>query len=257
MQNKKANLWYAVYDLEKPYAGPEPYFWNKADFPWIEQAEDNWSDIEAELQRITSKGLSSFETYKNEERQSEAGKWKTTGFYFWSRPHTTNLKQYPQIAEWLNSIPHLVGATLNLLEPQGRVEPHCGETNGNIRIQFGVVIPEPLPVCGFKVGNEDRGWEEGKALLFTDAHRHTAWNHSDQRRFLLILDIIRPEFVHKKYSICCSVMAMQTMEMIASKLGRGFPKKTNMGVLLSFYTLRFLWFLYMPIHRKLGEFLYR
>jgi ornithine lipid ester-linked acyl 2-hydroxylase len=44
----------------------------------------------------------------------------------------------------------------------------------------------------FKVGNEIRHWEEGKAMLFDDSFSHEAWNYTDEIRVVLFLDIVRP-----------------------------------------------------------------
>ena len=35
-------------------------------------------------------------------------------------------------------------------------------------------------------------WEEGKAFVFDDTHRHEVWNDSDGIRVVLLIDTIRP-----------------------------------------------------------------
>ena len=93
------------------------------------------------------------------------------------------------------------------LEPHTQIKEHHGETNAIMRCHFGIEIPAGLPDCGMKVANEEREWQEGKWLFFNDAQHHTAWNNSDKRRILLIIDVIRPEFLSRKNYICARVLA--------------------------------------------------
>ena len=44
-------------------------------------------------------------------------------------------------------------------------------------------------------------------LAFCDAHRHWAWNDSDEARVVLVFDVMRPEYVADKPWICAMVMA--------------------------------------------------
>jgi aspartate beta-hydroxylase len=51
------------------------------------------------------------------------------------------------------------------------------------------VVPDG---CWYRVGNERREWQPGKALIFDDSIEHEAWNGSDETRFILIFDIWNP-----------------------------------------------------------------
>jgi aspartyl/asparaginyl beta-hydroxylase (cupin superfamily) len=46
--------------------------------------------------------------------------------------------------------------------------------------------------CRFRVGNETRDWEEGKAWVFDDTIDHEAWNDSDGKRVIVMIDIWNP-----------------------------------------------------------------
>jgi aspartyl/asparaginyl beta-hydroxylase (cupin superfamily) len=62
--------------------------------------------------------------------------------------------------------------------------------NARLICHVPLIVPEG---CGFRVGNETRRWEVGKALIFDDTIEHEAWNDSKEDRLLLIFDIWRPE----------------------------------------------------------------
>ena len=78
----------------------------------------------------------------------------------------------------------------SVLEPGSRIAPHTGLTNARIIAHFPLIVPGD---CGFRVANETRRWEVGKALVFDDMSPHEAWNDSDRMRVVLIADLWRPE----------------------------------------------------------------
>ncbi len=78
----------------------------------------------------------------------------------------------------------------SLLRPRTRIPPHNGLVNTRLICHLPLIVP---PGCGFRVGNETRQWQEGKAWVFDDSIDHEAWNDSDRTRVILLFDIARPE----------------------------------------------------------------
>jgi len=74
-----------------------------------------------------------------------------------------------------------------------------------------------LPDCGFQVGKDIKPWQNGITLPFCDAHTHTAWNHTDKRRLVLILDVMREEYVKDQNAICAHVLASSAMQMLSQE----------------------------------------
>ena len=62
-------------------------------------------------------------------------------------------------------------------------------TNTRAIVHLALDVP---PGCGFRVGGETREWVEGRAFAFDDTIEHEAWNDSDRRRAVLILDSWNP-----------------------------------------------------------------
>lgn len=71
-----------------------------------------------------------------------------------------------------------------------RIPPHTGMLNTRLICHLPLIVPED---CVFRVGNEERAWEVGKAWAFDDTIEHEAWNGSTQDRYILIFDVWRPE----------------------------------------------------------------
>ena len=87
-----------------------------------------------------------------------------------------NRRNFPLTCEILDKVSSLSFAGFSVLMPNSTISPHYGDTNGIIRCHLGLVIPEPYPICGIKVANSERGWNEGEFTVFTEAHLHTTWN---------------------------------------------------------------------------------
>lgn len=249
-------IWYQVYGKKANYKGNEPYFYKYEAFEWAKQLKAAFPIMLEELQPLMNDKENALKNYFRADNQNTSGAWKTTGLKFWSRDHKKNLNKYPKTATVLNNIPNLVGATFNLLEPGGKILPHHGETNANIRCQIPFKVPAGLPDCGFKVGNISNFWEMGTPLLFTDAHLHSAWNNTNETRYLMIIDVIREEFKDKTYSICCNVMAMQSFAIVCNLLKLPIEKVPYIFRLIIYFPILIFWFLYMPIHRKFGSYIY-
>lgn len=101
-------------------------------------------------------------------------------------PHTFRFMK-EQIGDWLCP---LLEMHFSVLAPGARILPHCDLWNFTINLHLAVDIP---PACGLRVANEERGWEEGKCLLFDYSYLHEAWNNSDRHRTCLLMDLWNPE----------------------------------------------------------------
>jgi aspartyl/asparaginyl beta-hydroxylase (cupin superfamily) len=62
-------------------------------------------------------------------------------------------------------------------------------TNTRLVVHLPLVVPEG---CVYRVGNDVRKWQEGKAWVFDDTINHEARNDSDQSRTILLFDIWNP-----------------------------------------------------------------
>ena len=89
---------------------------------------------------------------------------------------------------------------------------------------LGLVIPGKYPELGLRNGSQEQCWEEGKAFAITIAHRHYAWNYTDHKRIILMVDTIHQDFKTKKTWICALLLSSASMKFITTK----FPvlKKT-------------------------------
>ena len=80
--------------------------------------------------------------------------------------------------------------------------------------------------CGMEVKGEKMRWKNGRAFGFLDAYHHHVWNHTDKDRYVLIIDILRSEFLPKKNFICARTVVNQAYFFVVYKIGWKFLYRT-------------------------------
>jgi aspartyl/asparaginyl beta-hydroxylase (cupin superfamily) len=198
-------LWFS---FESPrFDGPEPAFFPKEDFPFLAELEAGWRMILGEVQSLIAEESGRLKPYLHKRMSFPPGDWKTLAFYFWKLRVRENCEKCPGLDALLSRIPGLTAASVSVLEPGTKIHPHYGDTNAIARIHLGLVIPGDPPDCAFQVCDEIRAWHPGRAHAFCDAHFHMAWNYTDKRRIILILDVMRPAYLPQTNAICGRVLA--------------------------------------------------
>jgi beta-hydroxylase len=164
-------------------------------FPWLAPFEANWLRIREELEQVLANrdALPSFhELSPDQKRISRGDNWKIFPFYAFGESFEPNLARCPETARLLKQAPNLRNAMFSILSPHYHIPPHCGPTNGIIRIHLGLIVPGGQDVCRIRVGDRIFGWQEGKCVVFDDYFEHEVWNDTDRARVVLFFDVDRP-----------------------------------------------------------------
>ncbi len=179
-------------------------FYERADFPWLAGVEEQTSMIQQELAGLLQQGGGDFAPYVHHPDGVPLNQWKALNHSpDWSAsflikdgveqpemaaacPRTLALLRSLPLADIPGIAP---SAFFSVLKPRTLIPPHTGVTNTRLIVHVPLVVP---PGCWFRVGNETREWEPGKALVFDDSIEHEAFNGSDQTRIILIFDIWNP-----------------------------------------------------------------
>jgi len=241
-----------IHIRESKYNGSLPCFYSDNDFPEIAIIKKNWKVVLDEVMDYETRfgNITGMNTYTPPDLSS-ATAWNNMYFdnYMW-RFHK-NRKHFPKTCALLAQLPACTHSGISVLSPQSSIAPHYGDTNAAIRCHLGLHIPAPLPSCGIRVGQEERGWADGEFTIFTEAHYHTAWNHTDQRRYMLIFDLVHPKWAHQKSWICARVLGAQTFVYFENKYA--ILKNTPDWFLPFIHIpLSLLWRVYLPIQRTLS-----
>lgn len=235
----KNQLWFSILSSNAHYTSDEPDFFSNEQFEWTKNSNTIAQTIRQELSEYLKEHH--LQVYFNTTMSDNIKKWKTISLKWWGLEFYSRQKHFPKTTTFINSIPHLVSASFNLLEANSKIYPHCGDTNGIYRCHLGLIIPAGLPNCGFRVANSTRAWREGEWLIFTDAKEHEAWNNTHNNRFILLIDVIRPEYIAHKNKITLVSLTGLFLQKLAEKFpflyrfqNHQIIKKTLVFILLPF-----------------------
>lgn len=198
------NIWFSIYDKTLTYKGIEPDFYSDLEFDWAHDLKKNTDVILQELKCFLNDH--ELPNHFSTSMVNKKNSWKPISLKTWSIEHFKTQQQFPKTTALIQKYPEIISVSFNLLQAESDILPHCGDTNAILRCHLGLEIPGNLPECGFKVNDSNKSWEKGQWIIFLDAYPHTAWNQTSGDRYILLIDILRPEFQHKKNYICSTVI---------------------------------------------------
>jgi aspartyl/asparaginyl beta-hydroxylase (cupin superfamily) len=170
-------------------------FFERAEFPWIEEFAGHWRELRAELEMLlrTPDAIPNFQAVSpHQSAITNDDRWKTHIFYIHGNRCDENCARCPRTAELLETIPGLKSAMFSILGPRKHIAKHRGPYAGVLRYHLGLIVPEQKERCRIQVGASVRHWEEGESLVFDDSHDHEVWNDTDELRAVLFVDFVRP-----------------------------------------------------------------
>ena len=233
------------------YHGKLSYYYSPDSFPELEPLKKNWRGIRDEVLAIEKEdggmltGMNSLSPAKVEGE----GKWSLIYLVSFRWMFHKNRKKFPFTTSVIDQIPNCVFAGISILPPHTEIKPHYGDTNAIVRTHLSLVVPEPYPTIGIRVGDEERGWEEGELLCFINVQKHNVWNNSDKRRYVLMFDFIPKDLEHRTTEICTKALGSQSFIFFYKRFAfvRLLPVFTH-DFICSLFAL--IWRIYLPIQKK-------
>ena len=180
---------------------PQRQFYDRAEFPWLDAVEAATDRIRAELEAVLQ-DTSAFKPYQagaaNRPQASATDEPAYSAFHLWQdgELNPDNAARCPQTLAALAGAPlaQIPGRAPSVLFAQLRPGTHMPPHHGTINTRLIVHLPLIAPgKCRFRVGNEVREWQEGRAWVFDDSIENEGWNDSDRAQVILLFDIARPE----------------------------------------------------------------
>ncbi|MEJ6010205.1 aspartyl/asparaginyl beta-hydroxylase domain-containing protein [Novosphingobium aquae] len=183
---------------------PEDEYFDRRHFPWLDELEAHHGAIKAELEALLADPGDAIRPYVQMEPGTPESAWSQldgsldwAACFLWEygRKNLAVTDRCLQTAALLERLPlaripgRAPNAFFSMLKPHSHIPPHTGVTNTRAIIHLALDVP---PGCWFRVGNETREWEEGKAFAFDDTIDHEAVNPSNRRRAVLIVDTWNP-----------------------------------------------------------------
>jgi aspartyl/asparaginyl beta-hydroxylase (cupin superfamily) len=195
---------------------PNLQFYPRAQFPWLDALEAATDAMTDELEAVLRE-TGTFAHYLKHMPNVpslpgytliESMDWSTS-FLFKSGEETPIAARCPKTMAALADAPlcrvkaRSPEVMFSQLRAGAHIWPHTGVTNTRLICHVPLIVP---PDCRFRVGNDIREWERGKAWVFDDTIEHEAQNSSDRTRVVLIFDIWRPELDEEERALVSTLL---------------------------------------------------
>lgn len=204
MMSTKA--WYSFTENED-FKGPEPAFFAIDNKPWKALLENNFHIILSELQQIIDNDNKNVVPYYNATLASNPKAWTIFPLRFWGKENSENKLKAPQTVDLIDKIEGVTSYGFSILKANSSIKPHYGDSNVMYRCHLTLKSSGTINEIGMRVANEKTEWINGQLFAFCDAHNHEVWNHTNEDRWVLIIDILREEFLKQEKQICQLVNA--------------------------------------------------
>lgn len=198
-----------------------PPFYEREGLPWV-------AALEAQFEALREEILSGLDLeadgrpYLGDGHQLEGEEWEpVVNKMAWASVHLFSagvannsvITKFEKTLEALKNVPLATyrgkpaEVFISVLAPKTTIPPHYGVSSANLTVHLPIVVPGD---CGLKAGGEVRVPEEGRILAFDDTWEHSAWNHTDQQRVVLIFEVWNPQLAEpEKQAILDSFYARE------------------------------------------------
>jgi tetratricopeptide (TPR) repeat protein len=197
----------------------EREFHDRGAFPWLEALEAQAAAIRADFEQVVAAERAELVPYIQYPDDVPLRQWAALNRNkAWTAIHLVqngvtndaNARHCPAVMALLGRLeqPRISrrgpNAMFSLLGPGAHIPPHTGVANTRLVCHLPLIVPDG---CWFRVGDETRVWEAGKAWVFDDTIEHEALNPSDQLRVILIVDTWHPDLGAAERAAVAAIMA--------------------------------------------------
>ena len=178
------------------------FFYDSSSFDFLKPLIANFSVIKNELLHLISSDFGDqwLRTFPDYVKSDKHKAWKVFSFIFFNMQFPLHAQLCPQTANLIYNIPQILSCDFSYMEPNTHILPHKGYSKMVLRCHLPLIVPNE-ELCAIRVGNETRHWKEGELLIFDDSFDHEAWNKSEAKRVVLMLDIPNPKWGYTAHEI--------------------------------------------------------
>ncbi|WP_395778180.1 aspartyl/asparaginyl beta-hydroxylase domain-containing protein [Aquidulcibacter sp.] len=201
---------------------PAIEFYDRARFAWLDPVEAATDEIYSELMPILEEGTHfgpyiEVEAEKSSHVVASSGKELVSSPEDWTAAYLIRdgKLQAPLAERCQKTLAALDEVPLETIEgrapfvlfsrltPGAWIAPHTGFLNSRLVCHLPLLVPDG---CWFRVGNQVRLWERGKAWVFDDTIEHEARNQGQGTRVVLIFNIWHPDLTEEERHLVGALM---------------------------------------------------
>lgn len=197
----------------------EREYHDRAFFPWLERLEAATAAITEDFHRVMAAERAELVPYIQYPDDVPLRQWAALNRNkAWTAIHLVqngvtiraNARHCPAVMALLGGLEQPViprrgpNAMFSLLAPGAHIPPHVGVANTRLVCHLPLIVPAG---CWFRVGDDKRLWETGRAWVFDDTIEHEAMNPTGELRVILIVDTWHPDLSAAERAAVAAVMA--------------------------------------------------
>ncbi|HEY2319519.1 MAG TPA: aspartyl/asparaginyl beta-hydroxylase domain-containing protein [Solirubrobacteraceae bacterium] len=173
-------------------------------FALVEYLETHFAAIRAEILSLDAERFA-----PESERIGRTGSWDVVFLYERGRRRDEICAACPVTAHGVDTHRTIRGTTGLIYVSRMRAGTHISAHRGptNLRLRCHLAISVPAGDCAIRVGDHTEHWQEGRCLVFDDSFDHEAWNHTEEDRIVLIVDLWHPVLTDAEVSLLQGLQA--------------------------------------------------
>lgn len=209
------SVWLRFY--KSSFKGVEPRYFEVENEAWAKTIESNFPVIQQEVLSFIEHHMHELKDYRFHITDGKP-QWQTFSLLAWGYVHSSHAKKLPATWKVFKQLGGVTSVSISRLIAGTTIPAHHGDTNAIYRCHLGIKIPGGKPDCVFVVEGEEREWHTGKVLAFCDARHHFAKNLLTEDRYVILFDVIQPQYANRYYAVCASIIATHFLYLIDMKL---------------------------------------
>jgi hypothetical protein len=164
-------------------------WYDPSGFPLAQYLQSRFAEVRDEILALDQSRF-----HRESERIGRSGDWDVAFLYERGRRHADVCQACPVTTRGVEA--HAAMRTVagliyvSRMRAGTHIRAHRGPTNLRLRCHLAIKVPDGD--CAIRVGDEVRQWVEGECLVFDDYLEHEAWNHANDDRIVLIVDMWHP-----------------------------------------------------------------
>jgi beta-hydroxylase len=166
-------------------------FTDRKYFPELQLLEDEWAVIRDEAQKLYDEGFIGVGDDLPGSSFYKSGRWKSFYLKSFENEIPSAYELAPKTMALIDQIPSMNMALFAALMPGKELKKHHDPFAFTFRYSLGLITPNS-DQSGLTVDGNDYHWKDGESIIFDETYMHSAYNHSDKVRIVLMTDVARP-----------------------------------------------------------------
>lgn len=145
---------------------------------------------ELRLTRDTYSGMNKYIGIDVQTKGDQTNAWRLLSIKA-GETYSSHAKHFPTLTRLLKKYPEISNCVISVLEPGITIPIHVGYYKGFMRYMIPTHVPKNRKQIYLCVNSKKYHWKEGRGVLWDDNYPHKVYNHTDETRVVIYMDVER------------------------------------------------------------------